>query len=91
MTAIKRSATGTGFAHGRIMRRTIFFSFFSIPVLFGCATTPCPSAVPEEKCICPVESTIDCMPVVPEERAELCDGPLHDWIVENCTGVEFTS
>lgn len=37
---------------------------------------------------CPAEKTIDCMPMVPEERLAECFGPYHDWIAKNC-GVTF--
>ena len=33
---------------------------------------------------CPADKTIDCMPIVPPEKAALCSGPYHDWIAANC-------
>ena len=35
--------------------------------------------------VCPTTSSINCMPIVPEDRAYLCSGQFHEWIKENCT------
>jgi len=39
---------------------------------------------------CPPDGMINCMPVVPPERAPLCGGECHEWIVENCPDVQFS-
>jgi hypothetical protein len=39
---------------------------------------------------CPVQGTVDCMPVVPPSLEDLCVGECHEWIVENCPAVVFS-
>ena len=60
-------------------------------VPIACVRAPCPPTAPT--CVanrCPPDGTINCMPIVPPERAPLCSGPYHEWIVRNCPGVQFT-
>ena len=39
--------------------------------------------------VCPEAGTIDCMPLVPPERAAVCSGPFHAWVVGQCPDVAF--
>lgn len=60
----------------------------------GCNTCTCSSngsaACTKKACVCPAPgTTIDCMPMVPPERQNLCSGPYHDFIGKNCPGVVF--
>ncbi len=34
--------------------------------------------------VCPEQDTINCMPIVPEDRIKYCSGDYHEWIEENC-------
>ncbi|NOU27820.1 MAG: hypothetical protein HOO96_07950 [Polyangiaceae bacterium] len=38
---------------------------------------------------CPEDGTINCMPVVPEARKNLCSGAYSTWIHQHCPGVKF--
>lgn len=50
----------------------------------ACAREPC-----DEPRSCPEEETINCMPVVPEQYADLCASECRDWVQENCPGVAY--
>lgn len=59
-----------------------------------CATVRCTSATycdassGSAQCVayaCPKESFVDCEPPVSADRANLCSGQLHDWVVANCS------
>ncbi len=66
----------------------------AIPSLDGCNSFSCTDGGlinTDMACqyTCPAETTIDCMPIVPEERLALCHGAYHQWIGANCPGVVF--
>lgn len=48
----------------------------------------CTGAIPPEY-TCPTESTINCMPIVPESMKQYCSGAYHQWISSNCD-TQFT-
>jgi hypothetical protein len=37
--------------------------------------------------VCPQTTYLNCMPVVPKERREMCTKEYLEWIKENCPGV----
>ena len=38
--------------------------------------------------VCPQTTYLNCMPVVPKERREMCTREYLEWIKENCPGVK---
>jgi hypothetical protein len=52
------------------------------------AQTP-PAASPEPTgFVCPNTQTLDCMPIVPEERRAFCGREYLDWAAEHCSGLQ---
>lgn len=68
--------------------KTIFMLvvFTALLVLFLTTGFGC---VPKQY-TCPNITTIDCMPIVPENMTKYCAPEYRDWIKENCPNVTFT-
>ncbi|MGO4870457.1 MAG: hypothetical protein ACLPGW_07565 [Roseiarcus sp.] len=47
------------------------------------APTPAPAAF-----ACPKTQTLNCMPIVPEERRAFCSKQYLDWAAEHCPGLQ---
>lgn len=60
----------------------------------GCNSCACMQngnvACTKMACTCPPSGTINCMPPVPADRQNVCSGPYHTWVKQNCPGVSFT-
>jgi hypothetical protein len=59
----------------------------------ACQTCSCSAdgrtACTASACTCPPDGTIDCTPPVSAQKADVCGGSYHQWVVQNCPNVHF--
>ena len=70
-------------------RLSLVLSLVSLAAAACARVGPALQEACDERDTCPDVAVVDCMPVVPAERASACSEPCAGWLRDSC-GVEFT-
>jgi hypothetical protein len=74
-----------------MMLKLAFTLIAALAVVAGAfaQTPPAPAPTPAPAAFaCPKTQTLDCMPIVPEERRAFCGREYLDWAAKHCPGLQ---
>ncbi|HYA72154.1 MAG TPA: hypothetical protein VEF36_03250 [Roseiarcus sp.] len=74
----------------RKMLKLAFGLLAALPVAAAAVAQMQPAPSPDPATfVCPKTQTLNCMPIVPEERRALCRKDYRDWATKHCPGLQI--